>query len=416
MSKPSHSPLKPVVVIVGAGQAGAQVAMSLRQGGFGGRILLIGRESSPPYQRPPLSKGYLKGEVPEDGLEFRPRIAYAELDIDLITDTNVSRINRAKRTVHTEDGGDFGYDWLVFATGASPRRPPIAGASLPGVHVIRSLTDVAGLKPTLKPGAHVVMVGAGYIGLETAAAARSLGCDISVIELADRVLARVAGPQIAQFYQDLHARQGVTIHLKRSVRAVLGEAHVTGIELENGEQLACDAVVFGVGVKPETALAEAAGLAVQDGILVDRDARTHDPHIFACGDCAGRPLVHFGRNGRLESVHNAIEQGKLAAAAILGTARPIEDVPWFWSDQYTIKLQTAGLLTGFDTEIVRGSPDQERFAVFYLREGQLLAVDAVNSPAEFLASKPLIARARRIAPDALRDTSTPFKQIATSFS
>lgn len=414
MTRAHPAPLKPSVVILGAGQAGAQAALSLRQGGFSGRIVLIGSERHPPYQRPPLSKGYLKGEMAEDRLIFRPRAAYAELDIDLVTDTTVQRIDRSKRTVHTTDGGDFAYDWLVLATGATPRLPRVPGVELEGVHVIRGLPDIDRLKPSLKPGARIVLVGAGYIGLETAAAARSLGCEVSVIELADRVLSRVTGPTLSAFYQELHRTRGVEVHLNSGVKAVLGNRVVEGVSLLDGRTLACDAVIFGIGVTPDTGLAEAAGLAVKDGLLVDRDARTHDPRVFACGDCARRPLVHFGRLGRLESVHNAIEQGKLAAAAILGAPRPQEDVPWFWSDQYDVKLQTAGVLTGYDTEVLRGAPESSRFAVFYLRQGALLAVDAVNSPAEFLASKPLIAQGRRIAPDALRDTSTPFKQIAAS--
>jgi 3-phenylpropionate/trans-cinnamate dioxygenase ferredoxin reductase subunit len=408
------------VVIIGAGQAGAQVAFSLRQGGWQGRLLLLGAEAEPPYQRPPLSKAYLKGEADLDRLAFKPRVAYAEQDIDLVTDTTVTRVDRGRRMVHTADGGDFAYSRLVLATGARARRPALPGASLPGVHVVRTRADVDGLKPHLGPGRRLVLVGAGYIGLETAAAARSLGTEVTVVELAPRVLARVTGPEVAAFFVGLHASHGVQVLTGAALASVEGEGAVTGVRLADGRGLAADAVVFGIGIDAEDGLARQLGLGVargaSGGIRVDRSGRTNDPAIYACGDCTVRPLVHSGRFGRLESVHNALEQAKAVAASILGQPRPIEDTPWFWSDQYDVKLQIAGVFEPTDTRVVRGDPETGRFAVFYLRGGALAAVDAINSPAEFLASKPLIARAARIARSRLEDTSTPFKQIAQAAS
>lgn len=311
-----------------------------------------------------------------------------------------------------EDGGERPYDALILATGSRPRALPIEGASLEGVHDLRSLSDVDRLRPEMVAGRRMAIIGAGYIGLETAAVAAQLGLEVTVLEMADRVLARVTSPLMSSFYEALHESHGVDIRTSARVTEVTGETRVSGLVLGSGETIAADIVLAGIGIVPNQDLAAEAGIACDDGILVDRDARTNDPRIFAAGDCARRPLVHYGRIGRLESVHNAIEQGKLAAAAILGRPRPPEDVPWFWSDQYDVKLQIAGLSQGHDQVVVRGDPATKAFAAFYLSNGRLLAVDAVNAAPEFLASKKMIAMGARLAPAELSDMSISMKELA----
>ena len=401
------------VVILGAGQAGAQAAFSLRQGGFAGEIALVGDEPAPPYQRPPLSKAYLKGQLPEERLYFKPAEVYAGDRIELVLGDAATAIDRSARTVTLASGRRLGWDVLILATGSRPRLPRIPGADLKGVHVMRTLADVEAIREDLKPGAKLLVVGAGYIGLETAAAAKSLGVDIEVIEAAPRSLMRVTSPFLSDFFERYHAGKGVAVRTATLLDAFVGKGgRVTGAQFRTGETTACDAVVLGVGIMPNQEIAAAAGVACDDGVLVDLDARTNDPRVFAIGDCARRPLVHFGRMGRLESVHNAIEQGKIAAAAILGLPRPKEDAPWFWSDQYDLKLQIAGLFQGADEIVVRGDPETARFAVYAFAHGRLIAVDAVNSPPDFLAMKAVIASGRTIAPDAVRDTSIPVKDLA----
>jgi 3-phenylpropionate/trans-cinnamate dioxygenase ferredoxin reductase subunit len=401
------------IVIVGAGQAAAQAVQSLRQGGYAGRLTLVGDEPSLPYQRPPLSKAYMKGEFEEERLYFKPGAWYEDQKVDVLLGTQVPRIDRAAKQVELAHGGHLNYDYLILATGSRPRALPVSGADLDGVHDLRTLTDVERIRPKMVAGRRIVIIGAGYIGLEAAAVARQMGLDVTVIEMAPRVLARVTSPVISEFYAGEHARQGVKIFTDVTLSRLEGEGgNVTAAILGDGTRLPADMVLSGIGILPNEELAKSAGIACSNGILVDRDARTSDPHVFAAGDCASRPLVHYGRSGRLESVHNAIEQGKLAAAAILGQPRPAEDCPWFWSDQYDLKLQIAGLSQGYDANVIRGDPASRKFAVFYLKNGTLIAVDAVNSPPEFLASKKLIMSGAKLAPATLSDTSTPMKDIA----
>lgn len=403
------------VVIVGGGQAGAQAAISLRGWGYEGRISLVGEEPAAPYQRPPLSKAYLKGELEEERLYFRTKDWYAEQGIDLILSRRVESLDRSARQVVLNNGDRLSYDALVLATGSSPIRLPIEGADLSGVFELRSLDDVDALGAAMSPGKRITIVGAGYIGLEAAAVARQMGLNVTVLEMADRVLARVTSPAISEFYTKVHRDEGVDIRTSAQLMRLIGEdGAVTHAELADGTQIESDLVLMGVGIRPNKALAEEAGIACGSGILVDRDARTADPIVFAAGDCAERPLVHYGRRGRLESVHNAIEQGKLAAAAILGRDRPPEDVPWFWSDQYDLKLQIAGLSTDYDEAILRGDPATRRFSVFYLKDGALISVDAVNSPPDYMVGKKLIATAAKLAPEKLRDTSITMKEIAAA--
>lgn len=402
------------ILVIGGGQAAAQAIASLRQWGYEGNLRLIGEETALPYQRPPLSKAYLKGDMDEERLYFKPTDWYETQNVDTSLGLRASAIDRSARTVTCADGTHAPYDALILSTGSRPRPLPTPGADLGGVHELRDLKDVDGLKPVIKPGKRLVIIGAGYIGLEAAAVARQLGAEVTVVEMAPRVLARVTSPVMSKFYTGLHEEHGVRILTDARLDALLGDTagQVTSAKLADGTELPADVVLVGIGILPNQELAAEAGIACDNGILVDEDARTNDPRIFACGDCAVRPLVHYGRTGRLESVHNAIEQGKLAAAAILGRERPKLDVPWFWSDQYDIKLQIAGLSQGYDAYVVRGEPDSGKFAVFYFRQNRLLAVDAVNAAPEFIVTKKLIISGAAVAPDQLQDTSVSMKDIA----
>ena len=403
------------IVVIGGGQAAAQAIQSLHMGGYAGELTLVGEEAALPYQRPPLSKAYMKGEFAEERLYFKPAAWYEDNKVDLVLSTRATGIDRTRRIVEIEHGGHLDYDALILATGSRPRDLPIEGADLDHVYALRSLADVERIRPQMVADRSIVIVGAGYIGLEAAAVAQQMGLKATVLEMAPRVLARVTSPLMSDFYETEHRRQGVDIRTETSLSRLEGEnGAVTGAILSDGTRIDADIVLVGIGILPNEDLARDAGIACKNGILVDRDARTSDPRIFAAGDCASRPLVHFGRSGRLESVHNAIEQGKLAAAAILGKPRPVEDCPWFWSDQYDLKLQIAGLSEGHDEIVVRGSPDDRKFAAFYLKNGTLIAVDAVNSPPEFLASKKLIMAGAKLSANILADTSTPMKEIAAN--
>ena len=401
------------IVIVGGGQAGAQAAISLRQWGYDGALTLIGEETALPYQRPPLSKAFLKGEMPEDRLYFKPANWYEDNGVEMMMGGAATGIDRSARTVRLAHGAGVDYDALILATGSRPRKLPAPGADLANVHELRTVADVDRLRPQMIDGRRIVIVGAGYIGLEAAAVARQMGLEVTVLEMAPRVLARVTSPLMSEFYETEHRAQGVDVRTGARLEAILGEGGaVSGVRLAGGEELPADLVLVGIGILPNAELAAGAGLPCRDGILVDRDARTADPRIFACGDCARRPLVHYGRDSRLESVHNAIEQGKLAAAAILARKRPPEEAPWFWSDQYDLKLQIAGLSEGHDTLLVRGDPAERKFAAFYLKHGRIIAVDAVNAAPEFLATKRLIVSAAQVDPERLTDLSVSMKEIA----
>ena len=403
------------VVIIGGGQAAAQACASLRLFGFEGSITLIGEEPALPYQRPPLSKAYMKGELAEERLYFKPASWYEDQNIDTVLSVRATKIDRSAQTVELEHGGSVPYDALIIATGSRPRALPVEGADLDGVFDLRDLADVERIRPQMVSGRKMVIVGAGYIGLEAAAVARQMGLEVTVLEMEERVLARVTSPIMSQFFTDEHTRQGAEIRTGARLASLKGEgAKVTQAVLADGTELDADIVLVGIGILPNVELAEEAGIACSNGILTDQDARTNAPRVFAAGDCAARPLVHYGRKGRLESVHNAIEQGKLSAAAIMGKPRPTEDCPWFWSDQYDLKLQIAGLSQGYDETVVRGDPEARKFAVFYLQNGKLIAVDAINSPPEFLASKKMIITGARLAPETLSDTSKSMKEIAAT--
>ncbi|WP_395646786.1 NAD(P)/FAD-dependent oxidoreductase [Terricaulis sp.] len=402
------------IIIIGAGQAGAETAQRLRQGGFAGEITLIGEEPQAPYQRPPLSKAYLKGEYGIERLLLRPASVYAEEQVSLLTPCRAVWVDRTNKKVRVEGGRELPYDALVLATGARPRKLTLAGADLDGVFLFRTAADVDAVRPRFIKGAKLVVIGAGYIGLEVAAVARTLGLDVTVIESAVRPLARVTSPEVAGFFLDEHTRQGVRFVLGGQPALIKGNDAVTGVSLADGMEIPADIVIAGIGVTPETTLAQQCGLTVENGILTDRHCRTADPSIFAIGDCASRPIQHYeDRVCRLESVHNAVEGGRMVAAAITGKDYP-EETPWFWSDQYDLKLQIAGLFQGYDKIVLRGALEDRAFAAFYYQGPRLIAVDAVNRPGEFLGAKMLIQKGKTISPDVLTDLSRPMKELVAA--
>ncbi|HEX7237194.1 MAG TPA: FAD-dependent oxidoreductase [Gammaproteobacteria bacterium] len=391
------------LVIVGGGQAAAQAVQSLRQQSFAGAITLLCDEPYPPYQRPPLSKKYFAGELARERLLLRPPAFYAEKGVTLELGARAEQIDPTARRVTLRDGRSLAYDRLLLATGSRARALPVPGVDLPGVHYLRTITDVDAILASLAPGARVLLIGAGYIGLEVAASARQRGFEVTVLEAADRVMSRAVSTEVSAFYEACHRAAGVAIHCGALVKAIHGAARVAAVETSDGRQFSCDVVIVGIGIEPNVELAARAGLECSNGIVVDECARTADPNIVAAGDCTNHPHPLLERRVRLESVPNAIHQAKVAAASLLGTPTPYSEVPWFWSDQYDLKLQIAGLSTGYDQVVLRGDPAARSFAAFYLRAGQLLAVDAVNSPREFIAGKKLVANRARIAPDVLRD-------------
>jgi len=402
------------LVIVGGGQAAAQAVQSLRQQSFAGAITLLSDEPYAPYQRPPLSKKYFAGELARERLLLRPAAFYAEKGVALELGARVEEIEPAARRVRLRDGRTLAYDRLLLATGSRARALPVPGVELPGVHYFRTITDVDSILASLAPGARALLVGAGYIGLEVAASARQRGFDVTVLEAADRVMSRTVSAEVSAFYEACHRTAGVVIHCNAGVKAFHGGARVAAIETTDGRQFACDVAIIGIGIEPNVELAASAGLACSNGIVVDELARTADPNIVAAGDCTNHPHPLLERRVRLESVPNAIHQAKVAAATLVGTPSPYSEVPWFWSDQYDLKLQIAGLSTGYDEVVLRGDPAARSFAAFYLRAGQLLAVDAVNSPKEFIAGKKLVANRARIAPDVLRDAKIDLTPLATA--
>lgn len=404
------------VVIVGAGQAGAQAVLSLRAEGYEGPIRMIGDEPEPPYQRPPLSKKFLAGEIGFDRVELKPAEFYAGARCELTLGCHVAAVERAKKLVLTSDGREIAYDKLVIATGSRVREINVPGFDLEGVHYLRSVGDVKDIQAHFHDGAKLVVVGGGYIGLEVAAVAQKHGIDVTVLETAERVMARVVDPIVSDFYERIHRQEGVKIRLGVTVAGFEGEGgRVTRVVSGEGESFPCDFVVVGIGIVPNVEIAEGAGLKVENGIVVDADARTDDPDIYAAGDCTNHPNGIYGRRLRLESVHNAIEQAKAAAASIAGKEKPYDQVPWFWSDQYDLKLQIAGLSTGYTQAVVRGDPKGSRsFAVFYLKDGILIAVDAVNRAPEFMMSKTLIARHAKLDPARLGDETISMKEVANA--
>jgi len=403
------------VVIVGAGHAGGTLAALLRQYGHAGAITLVGEEPIPPYQRPPLSKAWLKGEADAESLALKPLEFYAENRIDFRPSLRAERIDRARRALVLSDGSELAYDILVLATGARPIRLPIPGADLDGILELRTAADAEALKGALRPGRTMAVVGGGYIGLEAAASARTLGADAIVLEREPRILARVAGEVLSTFFRTLHEGYGVRFLTGASVTGFRGEdGKVTGVELADGRVIDCDLALVGVGAVSNQELAQEAGLAVNRGVVVDLEARTSDPDIFAIGDVTLRPMPIYGRDFRMESVPNALEQAKQAACAITGRPAPAGETPWQWSDQYDIKLQIAGYNLDSDQTLVRGDPASGRFAIFHLKGDQVQAVEAINSPPEFMMGRQLIGSRRPVDKQRLADPSVSMKEVAAA--
>ncbi|WP_454019656.1 NAD(P)/FAD-dependent oxidoreductase [Azospirillum sp. Marseille-Q6669] len=399
------------MVIVGAGQGGLQVAESLRAEGYDGPITLIGEEVAAPYHRPPLSKAILAGTMEEAQLAIRGAEFFERQGIALLTGTRVVAIDRSARHVHLEDGRRLEYRGLALATGARVRRLPVAGDDLDGVLGLRSLDDSRRIRAALDRAARVVVIGGGYIGLEVAAAARKRGLEVTILEAAGRLLARSATPFLAAFYADLHRSEGAMVELEAKVVGMDGQGgRVTAVRTADGRSHPADLVVIGVGIVPNTALAEGCGLACDGGILVDDGARTDDPAIVAVGDCTAR-RTGTGTLLRLESVQNAVEQGKSAAAALLGRERPFTAAPWFWSDQYDVKLQIVGLSTDHDRMVLRGSPQDRRFSAFYFRRDALVAIDSINRPADHMAGRKLLDHKSVITPEQAADESLPLASV-----
>ncbi|MCK5891651.1 MULTISPECIES: NAD(P)/FAD-dependent oxidoreductase [unclassified Aeromicrobium] len=402
------------VLIVGASHASAQLCASLRQEGWSGEILLVGDEPSLPYQRPPLSKTFLAGTSTLDELLIRKPEFYGKQEVTF-RQARVTAITRSARTVELADGGALTYDHLVLCLGARPRRLSLPGSDLAGVHYLRDAADIGGIRDGLTPSSHVVIIGAGYIGLETAACLRDLGATVSVLEAADRVLQRVTAPEVSAFYDRVHREAGVDLRLGVGVAAIEGDDHVEGVRLADGDLIAADMVIVGIGVVPNVELADEAGVAVDDGIVIDGHGRTNDPHIFAAGDCATFLDRRYGRQIRLESVPNAVEHAKTVAATICGKDKEIAALPWFWSDQFDLKLQIAGLNTGFDEIVLRGDPAAGRgFACFYFNGGQLIAADCVNRPQEFAFAKRALTQGLSPNRDLLADPDTVLLSLLTA--
>lgn len=393
------------LIIVGAGQAAAQAVLTLTQKRYAGRITVVGDEPFPPYQRPPLSKKYLSGELERKRLFIRPAAFYEQHGVALTLGVRVEQLELPQQRVTLADGRALHYDELLLATGSRVRRIDVPGADLPGISYLRTIGDADKILGSLDAAKRVVIVGAGYIGLEVAAVARARGASVTVLEAADRIMARVVCPEVGNFYRDVHETAGVQIICETAVSGFAGETQVTAVMADDGHEYPCDVAVVGIGIMPETTLAERAGLDCNDGISVDEYACTSESHVYAAGDCTNHPNALLDRRLRLESVHNAIEQAKTAALSVLGERTAYAQVPWFWSDQYDLKLQIAGISTGYDRVVLRGNPAERQFAAYYLRNGRLIAVDAINSPKDFLLGKRLVAERAAPSPQRIEDTA-----------
>jgi len=400
------------IVIAGGGQAGFQTAMSLRQNGFDGRILLVGDEPGLPYQRPPLSKAYLTGDMSREGLDLRPATFFTKEQIELIADC-VDSVDRQARRVTLRAGGTLAYDHLVLATGARNRLLNIEGADSAGVHLLRTAADAERLRAALAGAQRAVVIGAGFIGLEIAAGLRKRGIDVTVLEALDRVMARAVTPELSVYFARYHAENGTRLLFKTgAVRLTQSGGHVDGVEISDGSVLPADLVVIGVGVVPNVELAAAAGLPVDNGIVVDKHLLTADPHISAIGDCAAFPSIDAGRRVRLESVQNAVDQARCVAARLTGRPHAYGAVPWFWSDQGTLKLQMVGLTQGWTDTVVIGDPAAASFSVLCFAGSRLIGIESVNRPADHMAGRRLLAGATSLTPEMARAPGFDLKAFA----
>jgi 3-phenylpropionate/trans-cinnamate dioxygenase ferredoxin reductase subunit len=403
--------MKQKVIIIGAGHATAQLSVSLRQQGWADEILVVSDEPHLPYHRPPLSKTFLSQEKNIDDLIIRPSAFYEKNQI-LFQYGQVTSINRAQKNIQLIDGTTLDYDKLALCTGSRVRKVIIAGCELEGVHYLRNIADVIGIQPYVQRDKRAVIIGGGYIGLETAAMLRKQGMHVVVLEMAERILQRVTAPEVSQFYMRIHTEEGVEIHTGKSVTAILGTTHAEQVVCSDGTEFPADLVIVGVGVLPNVELALDAGVEVNNGIVVDQFCRTNDADIVAAGDCTNHFNSIYNRRIRLESVPNATEQGKTAAATICGLSHEQNNLPWFWSDQYDLKLQIAGLSEGYDQVVIRGDSHTSRScAIFYFKEERLIATDCINRPQEFMLSKRLITEQKTVHPSRLMDESISVKEL-----
>ena len=397
------------IVVVGAGQAGSSLVSKLRNSGFEGKVTLVGAEPHPPYQRPPLSKKYLLGDMPLDRLYLRPETFYREQNITLRLGLPITKIDPNGRSILL-DNEVVSYDHLALTTGSVPRSLPTAiGGALDGVHVVRDLRDVDAMAPRFDAKARVLIVGGGYIGLEAAAVAATKGLEVTLVEMADRILQRVAAPQTSDFFRNLHQSHGVDIREGVGLEQIFGDGTVTGAALTDGSVLDLDFVIAGIGVTPATDLAEQAGLEIDNGIKTNALGQSSDPHIWAAGDCASLP--YRGGRIRLESVQNAIDQAETVAENMLGADRPYQPMPWFWSDQYDVKLQIAGLNNGYDHVVTRPGEKGGAVSFWYYNKASLLAVDAANDPRAYMIGKRLIEAGKSPAIDVIEDPKTDLKAL-----
>lgn len=402
----------PHIIVIGAGLAGVSLTAKLRNLGYEGDISLIGEEPAPPYQRPPLSKAYLLGEMPRDRLFLRPEKFYQDQNINLRLDSTVTAIDPRAKTIALGDE-ILSYDMLAITTGSSPLHLPAAiGGGLQGVHVVRTLADIDGMQAEFVKGKNALIVGGGYIGLEAAAVAAKLGLNVTLVEMASRILQRVAAPETSDYFRNLHTSHGVKIMESIGLKRLTGDGHVSGATLSNGQNIAVDFVISGIGVAPTDTLGKAAGLTLENGIKTDARGLTSDPSIWAAGDCASFP--HKGNRIRLESVPNALEQAEIVAENMLGADKDYVAKPWFWSDQYDVKLQIAGLNTGYDNVVIRTGDKEGAQSNWYYAGDTLLAVDAMNDPRAYMIGKRLIEAGKSPAPDVIASPETDLKALLKS--
>ncbi|PKP87578.1 MAG: pyridine nucleotide-disulfide oxidoreductase [Alphaproteobacteria bacterium HGW-Alphaproteobacteria-17] len=400
------------VVIVGGGHGGAQTAIMLRTQKFEGSIAIVGDEPELPYERPPLSKEYFAGEKEFERIQLRPAKYWAEREVTMLLGQRVVAVDPADRTVSTDSGATIGYGKLVWATGGAPRMLPIPGGNLPGVQGVRTRADADAMKAASETARQIVVIGGGYIGLEAAAVLRKAGKPVVLLEAQDRVLARVAGTDLSRFYENEHRAQGVDLRLGVSVVAIEGEQHVTGVRLADGEVVPADLVIVGIGIAPAVEPLIAAGAEGGNGVLVDRLCWTSLPDIYAIGDCAAHENDFAeGLVIRLESVQNANDQANVVAKGICGDEAPYHAIPWFWSNQYDLKLQTAGLSAGYDRAVLRGDPATRSFSVVYLKAGRVIAIDCVNATKDYVQGRMIVTAGLQATPEQLADPDTPLKSL-----
>ena len=400
-----------IYIVVGAGHAAGQAVATLRSKGFDGRIIMIGDERYVPYERPPLSKAVLAGELELERTFLKKENWYPEKNIEFYPNTLVTKLDRHHKTVTTSTGEVLTYDKLLLATGTRVRKLQAPGADLGNIFYLRAIDDTLAIKEKMKPGANVVIVGGGYIGLEVAAVAVKTGCHVTVLEGLERVMSRVVAPEVSAFYHHVHTHAGVVIKTGMAVIGFEGEGNVQRVLCADDSVYEADMVIIGVGVLPNVELAAEGDLAVDNGIIVDEHCQTSDDNIWAAGDCTNHPNSLLGRRLRLESVQNAVDQGKTAANAMCGELKEYAEIPWFWSDQYDLKLQIVGLSEPGDEVVIRGNPADRKFSAIYLRHGKFVAINAINMIKDFMAAKKLIAEGKLLDPDRAADAEVALKDM-----